>query len=62
VDPFLADLQLPQRLGEFDGVAAGAKVGRRALQHGDVAAFIGDRWNKRRSGRTRTDHDDLLVR
>ena len=36
VDPFLADLQLPQRLGQFDRVAAGPEVSRRSLQHRDM--------------------------
>src|SRR5258708_3749347 len=32
VDPFLVDLQLAQLLGDLDGVAAGAEIGRRTLQ------------------------------
>ena len=39
VDPFFLDLQPPQLLGDFDGIAAGAEIGRRALQHGDMRAL-----------------------
>ena len=61
VDPFLADLQLPQRLGQFDRVAAGPEISRRSLQHRDVAATVRDRRDQGRSSCARADHDDLLA-
>ena len=62
VDPGLVDLQLAQLVGDLDGVAAGAEVRRRALQHRDVRAVGGDRRDQRRRGRAGADHDDLLAR
>ena len=35
----LVDLQLAQRLGDLDRVAAGPEIGRRTLQHGDMGAI-----------------------
>ena len=61
VDPFLVDLQPPQLLDDFDGIAAEAEEGRRALQHGDMRAFVRDVRDQRRRGRARADHDDLLA-
>ena len=40
VDPCLVDLQLAQLLGDLDRVAAGAEIGRRALQHRDVRGSL----------------------
>ena len=37
VDPRLVDLQFPQQLGELVGIAGGSEIGRRTLQHRDVA-------------------------
>ena len=56
-----------QRLVHPDGegvdVGQHADVGRRALQHGDVARTrIGQRWNESHCRRTAADHDDLLAR
>ena len=40
VDPGLVDLKLAQRFGDLDRVAAGAEIGRRALQHRDMRASL----------------------
>ena len=61
VDPLLVDLQLAQRFGDFNRVAPGAKVRRRALQHGDVRRILGHRRDQRRGGGARADHDHALV-
>ena len=61
VDPLLVDLQLAQFLGDLDRVAAGAEIGRRALQHGDMRGILGHRRDQRRRGRARADHDDALA-
>ena len=40
MDPGLVDLQLAQGFGDLDRVAAGAEIGRRALQHGDMRDIL----------------------
>ncbi len=61
VDPGFIDVQLAKRLGDLDRVAAGAEIGRRALQHGDMRAILRHRRDQGRRGRAGADHDDLLV-
>ena len=43
VNPLFVYIQFTQCLGEFDLVAAGYEIGRRALQDGDVLAISSDR-------------------
>ncbi|MEY9462289.1 hypothetical protein ABH973_002702 [Bradyrhizobium ottawaense] len=62
MDPGLVDLKPAQLLGDLDGVAAEAKIGRRTLQHGDMRATVRDVRHQRCRGRARADHNDLLVR
>ena len=61
MDPCLVDLQLPQLLGDFDRVAAGTEIGRRALQHRDMRAIVGHRRDQRCRRGAGADHDHALV-
>ena len=61
MDPGFVDLKRAQGLGDLDGIAAGPEIGRRALQHGDMGAFAGDRGDQRRRGGAGPDHNDLFV-
>ena len=58
---FSSTCSLPQLVGDLDRVAAGAEIGRRALQHGDVRALVRHRRHQRRRRRARADHDDALA-
>ena len=59
--PGLIHLQLPQRLGKVDGVAAGDEKGWRALQHRHVRTVVGDRRNDGGRRGPRADDDHLLI-
>ena len=61
VNPAFVDLQPAQFVGDLDGVAADAEIGRRALQHGDVGAIVSDVGHQRRGGGAGADHDHPLV-
>ena len=61
VDPLLLDLERAQLVGEVVDVAAGDEVGRRALQHGDVAGVVGDRRDQGRGRGARADDHHRLA-
>jgi len=62
VDPGLVDLELPQRVGQLVGVAAGHEVGGGPLEHRDVLHLGGHGRDERCRRGHRADDDHPLVR
>ena len=60
IGPGLVDLELAQLVGQVVGVAARDEIGRRALQHGDMAHLVGDGRDQGRGRGARSDQQDLL--
>src|SRR5271166_1715007 len=61
MDPRFLDLKIAQCVSELVLVERWNEIGRRTLQHRDVAAVFGHRRNDRRRGGARADDDDVPV-